>query len=236
MLDKAQDGWNLEATRPLHHKAGTQPGTVESGNHYVDISTDVDDRVWIGVHFGSRGFGHGIATWFLKHAGARDIMDVDPCVLDVNRDLGSQYLLAMQLAGAYAYARRDWVCDCVAKILRAEIVEVIHNHHYFVLHERMWRWDVVGCSQRGNAGISRRERICRRLDGEQSVILEGVENENAKYGLYSTVYGAGRAMGRREATGVYDRRSSECKRAGKVTQDMMRAWADRSGIELRGGG
>src|ERR1700723_1588279 len=72
--------------------------------------------------------------------------------------------------------------------------------------------------------------------GEQSVILEGVENENAKYSLYSTVHGAGRIMGRKEATGVYDRRKGECKRAGKVTQEMMRAWIDRSGIELRGGG
>lgn len=51
-------------------------------------------------------------------------MDVKPCVLDVNSDLGAQYLLAMHLAGAYAYAGRGWVCDCVAKILGAEVLEV----------------------------------------------------------------------------------------------------------------
>jgi hypothetical protein len=49
--------------------------------------------------YGSRGFGHGVATWFLKAAGAKDGMDVEPCVLDVNSDLGAQYLLAMSLAG-----------------------------------------------------------------------------------------------------------------------------------------
>jgi tRNA-splicing ligase RtcB len=72
--------------------------------------------------------------------------------------------------------------------------------------------------------------------GEQSVILEGVENEHARYSLYSTVHGAGRAMGRREAAGVVDRKTGEVKRAGKVTPEMMRSWVDRAGIELRGAG
>src|SRR5579859_7977767 len=72
--------------------------------------------------------------------------------------------------------------------------------------------------------------------GEQSVILEGVENEHARYSLYSTVHGAGRALGRREATGVVDRKTGEVKRAGKVTPEMMRTWVDRAGIELRGAG
>jgi len=52
----------------------------------------------------------------------------------------------------------------------------------------------------------------------------------------STVHGAGRALGRREATGVIDRKTGEVKRAGKVTPEMMRAWVDRAGIELRGAG
>jgi tRNA-splicing ligase RtcB len=134
VLDSALDGWSLDATKPLYQKAEAQLGTVGSGNHYVDIFTDEEDRVWIGVHFGSRGFGHGVATWFLKAAGAKDGMDVEPCVLDVNSDLGSQYLLAMNLAGSYAYAGRNWVCDRVAKILGAEVVEVVHKRGGNIRH------------------------------------------------------------------------------------------------------
>jgi tRNA-splicing ligase RtcB len=63
-------------------------------------------------------------------------MKVEPCVLNVNSDLGSQYLLAMNLAGDYAHAERDWVCDRVAKILGAEVVDVVHNHHNFAWHEK----------------------------------------------------------------------------------------------------
>jgi len=98
----------MQATGPLRQKAEIQLGTVGSGNHYVDFFTDEEDRVWIGVHFGSRGFGHGVATWFLKAAGAKDGMEVEPCVLTVSSDLGEHYIRAMKLAGEYAYAGRDW--------------------------------------------------------------------------------------------------------------------------------
>jgi tRNA-splicing ligase RtcB (3'-phosphate/5'-hydroxy nucleic acid ligase) len=83
--------------------------------------------VWVGVHFGSRGVGHGIATWFLKAAGAKDGMMVDPVFLDTNSDLGAQYISAMQLGGVYAYAGRDWVCDRVARLLGATVEEEVHT-------------------------------------------------------------------------------------------------------------
>ena len=228
--------WKLKAISSLKEMARNQLGTVGSGNHYVDLFTDEEDRVWIGVHFGSRGLGHKTATHFLKAAGASDGVDVEPCVFSTNSDLGAEYLEAMRLAGDYAYAGRDWVCGRVAQILGAPIVEEVHNHHNYAWreqHEGEQFWVVrKGATpafpgQRGFVGGTM---------GEQSVILEGVENEHARYSLYSTVHGAGRALGRREATGVVDRNTGEVKRAGKVTPEMMRSWVDRAGIELRGAG
>ena len=50
-------------------KARAQLGTVGSGNHYVDVFADrADGRIWVGVHFGSRGLGHTIASGFLALA------------------------------------------------------------------------------------------------------------------------------------------------------------------------
>ncbi len=49
----------------LQDKARAQLGTVGSGNHYVDVFADEADRLWVGVHFGSRGFGHSVASGFL---------------------------------------------------------------------------------------------------------------------------------------------------------------------------
>jgi hypothetical protein len=70
--------WSIAACQALRVMARQQPGTVGSGNHYVDIFEDEPGRIWIGVHFGSRGLGHKTATWFLKAAGAKDGMDVEP--------------------------------------------------------------------------------------------------------------------------------------------------------------
>jgi len=113
--------WKLKAISSLKEMARNQLGTVGSGNHYVDLFTDEEDRVWIGVHFGSRGLGHKTATHFLKAAGASDGMDVEPCVLSTDSDLGAEYLEAMRLAGDYAYAGRDWVCGRVAQILERRL-------------------------------------------------------------------------------------------------------------------
>jgi tRNA-splicing ligase RtcB len=71
----------------------------ERVNHYVNVFTDEQDRVWIGVHFGSRGFGHKIATHFLAAGGAQDGMDVDPLVIDAESNLARIYLACMRLAG-----------------------------------------------------------------------------------------------------------------------------------------
>ena len=105
MFDQDRDGWNIGYVKGLKDLAVGQLGTVGSGNHYVDIFADEQDRVWIGVHFGSRGFGHKIATHFLTQAGAKDAMDVEPCVLDADSELGCDYLAAMDLAGGVRLCR-----------------------------------------------------------------------------------------------------------------------------------
>jgi tRNA-splicing ligase RtcB len=234
ILERDYPGWELEATKPLRQMAANQLGTVGSGNHYVDVFHDELDRVWIGVHFGSRGLGHKTAMWFLNAAGAKDGMDVEPCVLSVKSNLGSQYIKAMTLAGRYAHAGRDWVCARVARFLGGNILEEVHNHHNFAWledHDGQQLWVVrKGATpafpgQKGFVGGSM---------GETSVILEGVESPLSSYTLNSTVHGAGRVMGRMEAKGKF--RNGVCIRHGRVTPEMMNGWLERGRVVLRGGG
>ena len=228
--------WKCEAVAPLKEMARQQLGTVGSGNHYVDLFTDEQDRVWIGVHFGSRGLGHRTATWFLKEAGAKDGMDVEPCVIPAGSDLGAQYLQCMTLAGEYAYAGRDWVCEKVASILGAPILEEVHNHHNFAWREPHDGEEFWVVRKGATPAFPGQKGFVGGTMGETSVILEGVENESAKYSLYSTVHGAGRVMGRMEAKGKVDRKTGEVKRAGRVTREMMDGWLKRANVELRGAG
>jgi tRNA-splicing ligase RtcB (3'-phosphate/5'-hydroxy nucleic acid ligase) len=228
--------WKCEAAAPLKQMARGQLGTVGSGNHYVDLFTDEQDRVWIGVHFGSRGLGHKIATWFLKKAGAKDGMDVDPCVIDANSDLGDQYIKCMHLAGDYAYAGRDWVCGKVANLLGASILEEVHNHHNFAWRENHDGQDYWVVRKGATPAFPGQRGFVGGTMGETSVVLEGIENDEARHSLYSTVHGAGRVMGRMEAKGKTDRRTGAPLRPGKVTQEMMTGWLNKANVELRGAG
>lgn len=237
IFDADHPGWKVaREISALKQMAANQLGTVGSGNHYVDIFTDEKDRVWIGVHFGSRGLGHKTATHFLKQAGASNGIDVDPCVIPADSQMGHDYLAAMHLAGEYAYAGRDWVCARVAKILGATVLKEIHNHHNFAWRESHGGRDLWVVRKGATPAFPGQKGFVGGSMGEISVILEGVENADAAHSLYSTMHGAGRVMGRMEAKGKVDRKTGEVKRVGKVTQAMMDGWVRRAGVELRGAG
>ena len=230
----SSDAWNLDALRGLKQGAENQLGTIGAGNHFVDVLLDENNQVWVSAHFGSRGLGHKTASWFLKAGGAKDGMDVDPLVLEVNSTLGSEYIECMKLAGEYAYAGRDWVCDQVAQMLGAQIVETVHNHHNYAWeeeHDGEWLWVVrKGATpafpgQRGFVGGSM---------GDNSYVLEGVESPNSGASLYSTIHGAGRAMSRTAAKGKTNRKTGEIISPGAVNQQMMDDWLNKAGVELRG--
>src|SRR5262245_23376529 len=196
-----QDAWKIGAIAPLKEMARQQLGTVGSGNHYVDILEDESGSIWVGVHFGSRGLGHKTATYFLRKAGASDGMDVDPSILPADSDLGSDYLACMKLAGDYAYAGRDWVSSRVVKILGANILEEVHNHHNFAWRETHSGVDLWVVRKGATPAFPGQKGFVGGSMGDISVIIEGVENELASFSLYSSIHGAGRVIGRREAIG-----------------------------------
>src|SRR5438309_257990 len=110
LFDDAE-AWASSDMESYRQKAAAQLGTVGSGNHYVDLLRDEDGFVWIGVHFGSRGLGHTSATRYLKAAGGKSGINVPPALIDEDSELGRRYIAAMELAGRYAYAGREWVVE-----------------------------------------------------------------------------------------------------------------------------
>lgn len=229
--------WKLAPLRELKKMAAEQLGTVGSGNHYVDIFADEEDRVWVGVHFGSRGLGHRTATHFLRAAGGKDGMDVPPTVVPEAADLGQDYIAAMTLAGRYAYAGREAVARHVVRgILHARALEEVHNHHNFAWreeHDGEQYWVVrKGATpafpgQKGFIGGSM---------GDDAVIIEGVDSPVAREALFSTVHGAGRVMSRTAAKGKFQKVGGKrIRMEGLVRHDEMVKWLADKGVVLRGG-
>src|SRR2546421_273374 len=240
--------------RKLAQLARTQPGAVGSGTHFVNLFADEEGTVWVGVHFGSRGFGHKTASGFLALAQglafeerAREgAMDSPPVLFPADSELGQAYVGAMELAGEYAYAGRDVVVAKVLEILGAQAVHEVHNHHNFAWREEHFGrtyWVIrKGCTparpgQEGSVGGSM---------GDDSVILEGVAGAEAEESLFSTVHGAGRVMSRSEAAGRIRRRKRvvdgrrvwvhEQVKPGVVDWPAVQARLRGQGIVLVGGG
>ena len=240
--------------RKLHQLARTQLGTVGSGNHFVNLFEDEKGDMWVGVHFGSRGFGHKTASGFLalaqglafdEHAREGE-MDSPPVLFGVDSELGQAYVTAMELAGEYAYAGRDVVVAKVLEILGADAVYEVHNHHNFAWREEHFGrtyWVIrKGCTparpgQEGFVGGSM---------GDDSVILEGVAGAEAEESLFSTVHGAGRVMSRTQAAGKIRRRKQvvdgrkvwvqEQVKPGLVDWPAVQERLREQGIVLVGGG
>lgn len=238
--------------RKLISLAKEQLGTVGSGNHFVDLFKDDDGYLWVGVHFGSRGFGHRTTMGFIALSqnlsfddkAKEGSMDSPPILFDIKSELGQGYLEAMHLAGEYAYAGRDSVVDLVLKILgNPQKTFEVHNHHNFAWLEEHFgqKYWVVrkGCTpafpnQLGFIGANMRD---------DSVIVEGIDSDLSKEALYSTVHGAGRTMSRNEAAGkkkwIRDRdgvKKQVTVGRGKINFEKVKLNVRQKGIELRGSG
>jgi tRNA-splicing ligase RtcB len=208
VLDRILEA-DFAGQRALHGLAAEQLGTVGAGNHYVDLFAGDDGLVWVGVHFGSRGFGHRTASGFLSLAaggrfdqpGRDGEMDAPPVLLHVDSDLGQGYLSAMQLAGEYAYAGRDVVTAKVLEILGGRETYAVHNHHNFAWRERHFGQDVWVIRKGCTPAFPGQEGFVGATMGEPSVVLRGTEDPGGEGLLRSTVHGAGRVMSRARAAG-----------------------------------
>jgi len=195
--------------------ARDQLGTVGSGNHYLDIFQDEDGFLWIGVHFGSRGLGHKTATMFLKLAGAKDGIDVEPTTLHQDSDLGRQCLAGMTLAGHCAQSGRAWVVERVR----------VHNHHNYAWREPHGQRDLWGVRKGATRACPGQRGFVGGSMGDNAVILSGIDSGSAVSAFYSTIHGAGRVMSRSQARGKRDRKTRKITLQGRVSHDEMRACA-----------
>jgi tRNA-splicing ligase RtcB (3'-phosphate/5'-hydroxy nucleic acid ligase) len=215
------DAWRESDMAGFRQKAVAQLGTVGSGNHYVDLMRDEAGLVWIGVHFGSRGLGHTSATRYLKAAGGKDGMNVPPAVIDEDSELGRRYIAAMELAGRYSYAGREWVIERVRKIIGGAVTDMVHNHHNYAWRENHGGRDLWVVRKGATPAFPGQRGFVGGSMGDDAVIIEGVDSEQSKASLYSTVHGAGRLFGRKEAKRRFDRKT-------------MDAWLSERGVTLIG--
>lgn len=237
--------WSLLPTAQnstdLKDKARRQLGTVGGGNHYVDVFADEQDRIWVGVHFGSRGLGFTIGQGFW--ALGQDLpWGKKPREEDVrfalDEPLGHAYWGLMQLAGEYAYAGREWVTRKVVQLMGAQELDLVHNHHNFAWKEVHNGQEYVVVRKGATPAWPGQRGFVGGSMGDNAVILEGVAGAASDAALHSTVHGAGRVMSRTAARGKVKGwgRNAKIIAPGLVSQSMLDSWMLAKGVLRRGGG
>lgn len=235
VLDKIGDS-PIGYQRSLKDLAASQLGTVGSGNHYVDLFEDITSgRLWVGVHFGSRGFGHKTATWVLQQTETKNTsMDAPPVVIPFHSELGQGYFEGMKIAGEYASAGRWWVVNRVLQILGTPEIQTIHNHHNFAWLEQHGERTMLVHRKGATPAFPGQKGFVGGTMGSNAVILEGCESTDSVEALYSTVHGAGRVISRSKASGKF--KKGKLVTSGIVDWNLARAEVHARGVELRGAG
>jgi tRNA-splicing ligase RtcB (3'-phosphate/5'-hydroxy nucleic acid ligase) len=243
--DPAWEAVPAQHRQVLKVKARQQLGTVGSGNHYLDVFADEAGALWVGVHFGSRGFGHTVASSFLalgQGAGWGQRVSEAEVLLPLEQPLGHDYWHLMELAGRYAYAGREWVARKVVSILGGREMELVHNHHNFAWKERHDGEELVVVRKGATPAFPGQTGFIGGSMGDDAVIVRGTISDDARLSevqreaLFSTVHGAGRVMSRTAAAGKRHRKTGRVLSEGRVTPEMMHAWIAEKGVILRGGG
>ena len=220
---------------PLPHPAGfdqdrarRQLGTLGSGNHFVEVCLDEDDRVWVVLHSGSRGIGNNIATTFIRRAQKENTAKLE------DRDLAAlrgpsfdQYVQMMEWAQRYAFTNREFMMDAAIADLRTLVQglrekERINCHHNFAARETHFGKDVwltrKGAIKAGKGDLG----IIPGSMGASTYITSGLGNPDS---YNSSAHGAGRQYSRKAARRTFTVESLNQRMTGK-------AWNSRNAKAL----
>ncbi|EAP97195.1 hypothetical protein JNB_17033 [Janibacter sp. HTCC2649] len=211
------EGMAVEAGFSPDQRAGRwreQLGTLGSGNHFVEVSLDEQDRAWAFLHSGSRGVGNKIAQHHI--AIARQLMDRYWITLQ-DRDLAYlvegtdefwAYIRELRWAQHYALLNREEMMDRVLRQLGdfvgtpVEEQERVNCHHNFTQQEKHWGKE-LWVSRKGaiEAKVGQLGLIPGSM-GTRSYVVEGLGNAMS---LNSAPHGAGRMFSRSKARKTFSR-------------------------------
>jgi tRNA-splicing ligase RtcB (3'-phosphate/5'-hydroxy nucleic acid ligase) len=212
-----QDWSVTRITRENKTKAWKQLGTSGSGNHFVefglltltapaeDLGLPAGTYTALLSHSGSRGTGASVCQTYSQIAQARlpeRYKDLGRLAwLDMASEAGQEYWAAMNLMGDYAAANHACIHRNVVKLLGAEVIAGVENHHNFAwLEEHQGERVYVhrkGATPAGKGVLG----VIPGSMADPGFVVRGLGNDAS---LHSASHGAGRCMSRTQANNTYN--------------------------------
>jgi tRNA-splicing ligase RtcB len=185
-----------------------QLGTLGSGNHFIEVSVDESDTVWMFLHSGSRGVGNKIAQHHIRVAQRLAeqwwiaLPDPDLAYLVEGTPEFSRYIDELAWAQHFALLNREEMMDRVAAELSDWMGEPVEDrermncHHNFTQREEHFGFS-VWVSRKG--AISARAGEMGLIPGSMGTASYVVEGRGNAVSLCSSPHGAGREFSRSAA-------------------------------------
>lgn len=186
-----------------------QLGTLGSGNHFIEVTVDEDETIWLFLHSGSRGIGNSIATHHIKIAQENmkkwyiTLEDEDLAYLVEGTPEFDQYIFDLNWAQHFALLNREEMMDRLVNDFEhfigssVEEKERINCHHNFTQKENHMGRN-VWLSRKGAIQADKgRKGLIPGSMGTASYVVEG---KGYAPSYNSAPHGAGRVWARRAAS------------------------------------
>lgn len=192
--------------------------TLGSGNHFIEIQADEEERLWLMLHSGSRALGQAIHNHHLARAQP---VDNRLRAVESNSLAGAEYLHDLSWARLYADVSRRAMAEQAGNVLTEElgarvcwdtVITTDHNHLSFEQHGERELW--VHRKGAMSAGLGEHGVLPGSM-GSPSFHVEGRGCEEA---LCSSAHGAGRALTRTAARSKVNER--------ELSRQMKGIWFD----------
>jgi tRNA-splicing ligase RtcB (3'-phosphate/5'-hydroxy nucleic acid ligase) len=200
-----------------------QLGTLGGGNHFIEIQQGDDGFIWLMIHSGSRNFGLKTATEYHRLAKRQcsqekiTLPDPDLAYLPVDSVPGRDYLTAMNYCLDFASANRalmvERCMDAITAVTGGTAAYRVNIHHNYAAIENHYGHEVLVHRKGATAAFKGQAGIIPGSMGAHSYITEGLGCEES---FQSSSHGAGRRMGRNEATRKLDLEREQKKMKGII--------------------
>jgi tRNA-splicing ligase RtcB len=216
-------------------------GTLGTGNHFIELCLDEDQRVWVMLHSGSRGVGNAIGSFFIELAKEDmrkwyiNLPDEALAYFPEGTDHFDDYVEAVGWAQDYAALNRRMMMTNVVRALRSQIavpfeteLEAVNCHHNYVARENHFGENVLVTRKGAVRAAKGVMGIIPGSMGAKSFIVRGLGNSES---FDSCSHGAGRVMSRTEAKKrvtldehIRDTEGVECRKDEGVIDETPKAY------------
>ena len=184
-----------------------QLGSLGSGNHFIEVTRDEENRVWLFLHSGSRGVGNKLANKYIKLALKLNrqwhirLPDPDLAYLVQGTPEFWDYMRCLRWAQRFAYLNREEMMDRVAACARQalgefRVTDQVNCHHNYTVQETVFGRQ-VWLSRKG--AIDAHEGVMGLIPGSMATASYVVRGKGCVPALNSSPHGAGRAYSRSKA-------------------------------------